>query len=143
MQIDTLKSLKRYFKNEGFRSNFLYIGKATKMGYDDFGLERKDGHYIFSCYSERGAKHIIKEFDSEKDACIFVYNKLKDDDYGKSHCIKLTKSEKRTEKLGQKLKKKNIRYTIGKMPIRREKYLYQVIVFGRDEKKANIIKWFW
>ena len=140
IEIDTLKRLKKYFRDERFRFNFIYIGTAANLDTYDYLLERKNGKYEF--YStDRGKRYKLNEFDNEKDACEFVYNELKDDLYGKSHCIKATYSEERAKRLSQKLENENIKYHLGKS-MHKKGWRYLVVVYGKDVRKAKFIKWF-
>jgi len=140
IEIDTLKRLKKYFRDERFRFNFIYIGTAANLDSYDYLLERKNGKYEF--YStDRGKRYKLNEFDNEKDACEFVYNELKDNLYGKSHCITSTYSEERAKRLGQKLENENIKYHLGKS-MHKKGWRYLVVVHGKDVRKAKFIKWF-
>jgi hypothetical protein len=140
MEIDTIKDLTKYLKQECFNQEYISIGTSRQSLYDGHGIDFNGEKYIYY-YIERGKKEILNEFDTEKELCNYIFNKLKDNDSARQHCVRFTKSETKVKKLCDALSSRNIKYKTDRIIHKgKEDYRYRVFVFGRDVLKTRFLK---
>ena len=137
MTPNTIVELEKWITDNCYNDSY---GIGNRKVYDGFVLDKSDDGFVWY-YTERGKRADLNFFKTEKEAVDFAVNWIKKDTFSNNHLVGFIKIEDTKSELLAELKRRNIDYSMDKIPINTKNQLwYRVFVKGCDIQKVLDLK---
>ena len=137
MSPNTIAALEKWITKNNYNNSY---GVGNRKVYDGFVLEKTENGFVWY-YTERGTREDLNFFETEKEAVDFAVNWITHDATLDNHLVGFIKIEDTKSELLAELKRRNVEYSMDKIPINTKNQLwYRVFVKGGDIEKVLDLK---